>query len=270
MRIGRLRELWPGTYVPPDRVLDPITRASAALLHLGEDAVLSGPTAALAHGCTAADSQEVHVTVPHLRSRRRRNGLHVHQGDVCEDDVVELDGLRVFVLDRVIAELLCRHREEIAFMCLDQALGSLPPAYREQFRGEVNRRIQRRIDRRGVVRAEFLLDLGTGRTESPPESLLLLAAVKAGLPMPIPQYEIFDLDGHVRYRLDLAWPQLRIALEYDGVVAHEDRAQADLLRDHRLAALGWVTIRARAEDITDPQRVISELFRAFRLRGAAA
>lgn len=270
MRVGRLRELWTGVLIPPDRVLDPLTRASAALWFAGEGAVLSGPTAALAHGCTAADGQRVHVTVPYTRYLRRRPGLRMRQGQVCEEDVVELAGLRVFVLDQVIAELLRRDGDATALACLDQALAGLASPYRARFRATVGGRLARQVDRRGVARAELLLDLGTGLAESPQESALLLTVVDAGLPVPVPQHEVPDLDGQAACRLDLAWPELRIALEYDGRAAHENWVAADAARDAWLASRGWVTVRARAEDLRDPRRLLDEITRAFRARGAAA
>ncbi|MCP2259353.1 Protein of unknown function (DUF559) [Streptoalloteichus tenebrarius] len=270
LRVGRLRELWTGVLIPPDRVLDPLTRASAALWFAGEGAVLSGPTAALAHGCTAAEGQRIHVTVPYTRYPRRRPGLCLRQGPICEEDVVELAGLRVFALDQVIAELLRRDGDATALACLDQALGALASPYRERFRATVRARLARRTDRRGVARAELLLDLGTGLPESPRESALLLTVVDAGFPVPVPQHEVFDLDGNAGYRPDFAWPELRIALEYDGYAAHEDRAEADAARDAWLAGRGWMTIRARAEDLRDPRRLLDEIARAFRARGAAA
>ena len=39
--------------------------------------------------------------------------------------------------------------------------------------------------------------------------------LRAGLPTPSAQYRVFDGDGFVA-RVDFAWPELRLALEYDG------------------------------------------------------
>jgi very-short-patch-repair endonuclease len=46
------------------------------------------------------------------------------------------------------------------------------------------------------------------------ESRLRLLVVLSGLPEPVTQHPVQTLRGV--YRLDLAWPSVRVALEYDG------------------------------------------------------
>ena len=77
-----------------------------------------------------------------------------------------------------------------------------------------------------------------------------------------------DVLGCIRYVLDLCWPELRIALEYDGYEAHEYRLEQDAQRDLDLERRGWITIRASAADLRDPGELISRLDDAFRVRGA--
>jgi hypothetical protein len=134
----------------------------------------------------------------------------------------------------------------------------------------VDERLVNRDDRRGTRRAEVLLALATGLAESPPESWLRLLVADAGFPLPEPQFEVRDLEGRLVYRLDMAWPEFRVALEYDGYEAHEGRAEADAERDRRLAGRGWTVVRARAQDLSKPDRVVGELRSAFSARKRAA
>ncbi|HEY8372085.1 MAG TPA: hypothetical protein VIL00_05010 [Pseudonocardiaceae bacterium] len=158
VRAGWLRELWPRVHVRADLVRDPATRAAAALCYAGPGAVLSGPTAALLHGCTAVDRWEdrrlVHVTVPRWRRPPDQPGLRIHRAVVHEDDVVELDGLRVFTLDHVLADLLHRAPVPVARACLEQALAAFAEARPEQLREAVRRRLARYgpVDRPGTTR----------------------------------------------------------------------------------------------------------------------
>lgn len=71
------------------------------------------------------------------------------------------------------------------------------------------------------------------------------------------------MDGQLLYVLDMAWVKRRIALEYDGYATHESRLDYDAERDKRMAMRGWITVRARAEDLKDPTRVLNELRTAF-------
>jgi hypothetical protein len=270
LRNGSLMQLWPGVIVPRCRALELPTRAAAALLFVGEGGVLSGPTAARLYGCTAVTSTDVHLTVPYSRWVRRRSGLVVHHDRFAEEDVGTLLGMPVLAFDLVIAELLCTAPRRLALACADQAIALAEAEATWDLIGAVEDRLVRRDDRRGTLRAAVLLGLATGKAESPPESWLRLLVADADYPLPEAQYEVRDLDGHVVYRLDLAWPELRIALEYDGYEAHEYREDYDADRDTRLRGRGWIVIRVRAEDMRDPARLLGELANAFAARRYAA
>lgn len=251
-------------------LLDLLTRAAAALLVVGPRAVLTTHTAALLYGCTAADAGVIHVLSDYSRKVPARPGLRLHHGRINDDDVVELNGLPTFALDLVIAEMLCTAYRPVALACADQALAEIAPAFRGPFLAKVANRITARADPRGTRRAEALLGLATGLTESPAESHLLLALFDAGMPLPTLQYPVVDLAGRERFRLDFAWEEPKVALEYDGYEAHEDRSEDDAVRDADLQARGWSVIRATAADLREPRRVIRALRAEFARRRFAA
>ncbi len=62
---------------------------------------------------------------------------------------------------------------------------------------------------------------------------------QAGLPQPVSQHVIG------RYRLDFAWPELRVAVETDGWATHGRRQafEDDRARDAFLLAAGWRVLR---------------------------
>jgi hypothetical protein len=128
-------------------------------------------------------------------------------------------------------------------------------------------RIRQRQDPRGTVKAVGLLDLASSRVDSPAESWLRLLLVDDGFPVPEVNWPITGIDGREQYRLDLAWPALRIALEYDGHEAHEGHEEADLARQADLERRGWIVVRGRREDLHDPTRMTVELRAAFARRG---
>jgi hypothetical protein len=65
----------------------------------------------------------------------------------------------------------------------------------------------------------------------------------AGLPPPAAQFPV--LVGDRRYRIDLAYPDQRIAIELDGWAAHGTRLafDHDRVRGNELELSGWVLLR---------------------------
>lgn len=238
------------------RVLDLPSRAAAALLHVGPHSALTSHTAALLYGCTAADAGVIHVVCGPERSVAARPGLVLHIGE--PSDVLELDGLRVVPLDSVLADLLCTVDRPLALACADQALAFLDPRFRDTLRAEVATHLRTRTDLR-AARGRVLLELASGLPESPAESAMLLAIYDARLPLPALQYRVRDLSGRERYRLDFAWPQPRVALEYDGYESHAHRTAQDTARSQDLARRGWLVLHATAPDLHDPTRLIAAL-----------
>lgn len=264
---GRLRQLWRGVLVDSSRILDVRTRAVAALLFCGGEAAVSGPTAAWLYGCTAAETGEIHVLVPYGHSARRRPGLVVHNGPTPSEDFVELGELRVLAFERVIADLLCTARPRDAVAIADQALALQRSDAREAFRARVSRCLIERRDWRGTKQANWLLELATGRAESPPESWLLLELVELRFPVPEVNWCLFAPDGRLIYRLDLAWPELRIALEYNGYAVHVDRELEDQARAADLRQRGWIVLTVTKDDLRDSRGLERALRAAFNSRG---
>ncbi|NKQ55709.1 DUF559 domain-containing protein [Amycolatopsis sp. K13G38] len=229
--------------------------------------MLSGQSALVLHGCACAEPAPIHVTVPYFRNVERRAGLVVHRGAVKPQDVVEIGGLRTVVLEVALAEVLCRDDRRTAMSCADQALALVPGSERAEFRACVEERIRTRPDPRGRRQGLSLLDLASGRVESPMESWLLLTVADAGLPLPEPQFVIRDLEGREIYRLDFAWNAAQVGLEYDGYEAHEHRQDRDARRDEDLRRRGWVIIRAGIDDLKEPSALIARIRAALQRRG---
>ncbi|MDI5980132.1 endonuclease domain-containing protein [Amycolatopsis magusensis] len=246
------------------------TRVAAALLYAGPQAALTSESVLALGGFASASSKRVEILVPYTRRLRRKPGLVIHSTQFSEIDVNTVQGLRVMTPDFALAEVLCRDRGRVGFACMDEALSRYPADDREAVRAAVLTRIMARPDSRGSARARFLVDLATGLAESPPESWTLLLIVDAGWPPPQPQFVVANLAGRELYRLDLAWPEARVAVEYDGHAAHEDRQEQDALRDEDLRRRGWTLIHLTAADLREPGRFLSDLHAALTRGGLAA
>jgi hypothetical protein len=124
---------------------------------------------------------------------------------------------------------------------------------------------------KGCRRLRTLLPLVDPRAESPMETLLRLLLHDAGAPPPTPQYEVRGNDGRLIGRVDLAYPQWRIAIEYEGD-HHRERAQfrRDIARVNALRDAGWLVLRFTADDVLKrPTGVVSQVARAIRERRQA-
>jgi len=121
---------------------------------------------------------------------------------------------------------------------------------------------------RGCRGLDRVVALADPRSESPRETRLRLGLVLAGLPPPSVQHRILDEYGFVLARVDLAYPEAKLAVEYDGS-RHFDarRARLDRQRDSELAGYGWQTLRLAAEDIWTMPQTVHRIRRLLELRG---
>lgn len=265
---GRLRSFAHGVVINSRRSHELLTRAAAAVLLTRNRGLLCGSTCLELHGYTSSPESPIHVLVPYSAHVRKRPGLMVHQTRNVEAlEPLEVCGLPTVPIEYAIAEVLCRGDRWAALASTDQALAALRQHERPEFWAAINEHILQRPDSRGRRRGRLLLELATGLPESPSESWLLVVLTDGGLPMPVPQYRIVDPHGREIWRLDFAWPDLLIAIEYDGYAVHLGRVEFDNARDEDLRRRGWTVIRASSQDLRSPAVLISSVKEAFARRG---
>lgn len=84
----------------------------------------------------------------------------------------------------------------------------------------------------------------------------------------MPQYEVVE-EGRWLARVDLAWPDARVVVEYDGEHHVEDGQIArDDARLARLTAAGWWVIRLAAPDLRRLDDVVARVRTALDERSA--
>ncbi|MGM1029028.1 MAG: DUF559 domain-containing protein [Actinomycetota bacterium] len=108
--------------------------------------------------------------------------------------------------------------------------------------------------------------------ESPQETRSRLAIVDAGLPEPVVQFEVW-VDGVLSAVIDLAYPEWRIAIEYEGEHHLTDPAQwaRDIRRQELLESLGWIVIRVTKADLRNGgAALVDRVRRAIARRTASA
>ena len=246
----RYRRLLPDVYVPVGTTLDLCTRSRAAYLHVApRGGVLAGFSAAalLGRGC-ALRRVPAEVLVP--RDARSRPDLLVRRGTVPDSEVTVAGGCWVTVPRRAAWDLARRLPLVEAVVAVDALARWRAPrdpgfepaellAYRAAAPGT-----------RSCRALDGVLALADRRAESVLETRLRLNLVLGGLPPPEVQHRVRDAHGFVLARVDLAYPQARLAIEYDGDTHFTPaRSRADRRRDLLLADLGWHTMRLTYDDV---------------------
>lgn len=258
-----------GVYVRGDREDSIELRAAAAAKVIAPGSVVVDRTAAWIHGVDVFVHSEHEVLPPiescvlRWRTRTRRAGVDGRTRDLTADDIMSIGGVRVTTPLRTALDLGCNLRRRDALAALDQLMQASGLTQEDLGQGAL-----RYFRRRGVVQLRELIPLADPRSESARESWTRLEIIDAGLPIPEIQFWV-DLDGVPTYRLDLAYPKHRIAVEYDGDEFHlrtEDQRRHDAERRTWLRDHGWTVIVVRNGDFTGAglDRWIGEVRSALR------
>ncbi|MQA13805.1 MAG: DUF559 domain-containing protein [Pseudonocardiaceae bacterium] len=99
-------------------------------------------------------------------------------------------------------------------------------------------------------RVTGVIDLSDPRAESPMETRSRLVLVLRGLPRPELQFTVYDIDGVFVARVDMAYPRLRLAVEYDGRGHLKQwQQEADAHRANLLDGCDWSVLRFTSTDV---------------------
>ena len=193
--------------------------------------------------------QMYHVIRPEGAAHLNRPHVIVHRMRLYDDEITLLDGIPITTPERTwldLAEMLtvdelvvagdsCVRVPRLELEGRDLPLCSL---------ADLQRMIDRHKGKRGVRRAREAIKLIRVGSDSPQESLLRLAIVRAGLPEPELNVPIIDDGGTRHHEPDLSYRKYRIGLEYEGE-HHGDEEQIvrDIARSERYTALGWTEVR---------------------------
>jgi hypothetical protein len=236
-----VERIWQGVYCLGEAT--DASRLRGLDLSSGTTVAVCLSTAAALFGFDTEEPSDLHVLNPPGHQLRPVDGLVVHRRDGAPLGTV---GERAATAPAWTAVEVARSlRRPRALATLDAALRSGACT-----RGEIWRSAIQQAGRRGIVAVRDLLPLADGRAESPMESEARLAMIEGGLPTPKLQFEVVDGNGE-RRRLDFAWPDFRVAVEYDGLDWHSgpEAMRNDRRRHVALLDIGWVVISIVFDDV---------------------
>lgn len=227
---GRLHRLHRGVYAVGHRSLSWRGRWLAAVLAVGEGAVLSHSSAAALWEFLRPIPGPIHVTVAAAVRRKPRSGLQLHRS-------------------RTLTSPHITHRYGIAV--------TNPARTIDDLRGAVEPRLFRRAVRQAELAGHRVPHLdATRRTRSDLELLFLGLCENHDLPRPLVNHRVH---GHL---VDFYWPEHRLVVETDswayhrGSVALED----DHSRDLAMRTRGIEVRRYTGDQIeATPEAVVADL-----------
>lgn len=236
-------------------------RIKAAWLWSHRQGVIAGLAASALHGSRWIDD-DIRVELIHANPRAPR-GVKTRR-DRLLDDEIELRGeLTVTSPARTAFDIGRRLDRDRAIAHIDALSRATDVKV-----AEVEAVAARHAGVRGLRRLETVLALVDSGAQSPKETWLRLLVIRCGLPKPQTQIPVRSDDGLPLAYLDLGWPELRVAVEYDGDQHRTDRRQyiKDIRRYEMLERMGWIIVRVVAED--HPADIIRRIRRAIELRRA--
>ena len=250
------RRLLRGAHAPADLVVTHGELIRAARTVLPPEAVLGGRSALWAYGIELASAVEpVELILPKDDRTRARAELTMRGDLLRPDEIVETRFGPATSPARTAFDLGRRGGLRTSVPLLD-ALAHRTSVTPDQTLAVARAHRGARNCRR-LPAAVALMD---ARAESVEESLLRIIILEAGIPAPVTQHVIRDRFGRFVARVDLAWPDLRLALEYDGA-HHDDPAQiiADRKRLNAIHACGWTSLVIDRHQFREEPRLLAQL-----------
>ena len=223
---------------------------------------LGAITAAWWLGLGVTDPRPLTVVLPRGCSRKPPRGVTVVQRDLLGD---RIEYQRLPVVSRALASLdaavaLGTEGQTFLDRALQQRLVTL----------EELRTVQsRHLGRRGSATAHRLLVQASDRAASKPERLVVELLRRAGITGWTLNLAVTLSTGR-RALVDIAFPDVRFAVEVDGWAFHVDpeRFVGDRVRKRTLVAAGWTVVEVTWDDLLHrPDEVVDQLRRTLaRLR----
>lgn len=250
----RYRALYPDVYLPVDAVPTLAQRTHGAWLWSHREGVISGLAAAASHGSKwIDDAVPIELIWPNARPPR---GIRTSADRLLKGEFESFEGKLITTPARTAFDLGRRLRGDDAVARID-ALSNATGLRRSSIEAVA----AAHPGVRNMRRLRTALDLYDAGAQSPKETWLRLIVERDGHPRPQTQIPVRCADRW--YYLDMGWPEVKIAVEYDGGhhYATPEQIRYDIGRLEALTEMGWIVIRVVAG--THPSEVRRRVRRAW-------
>lgn len=246
---------------------DTVSYYSAAALH-----ALKLP-GSLAQGSPTPMAGLLHLTRPGSAAPRRK-GVIGHRAMLEPADIVMLQGVPVTSIPRTLLDLAgtgALTLEDLVVIADDLVCEHVRYQHPRTARMTLEELLRYAGSRKPVSGLRLLRkSLGLVRVgvDSPPETRLRLLFGRSALPVFEPNHVLLDEQGAPLW-IDLACPEFRLAVEYDG--GHHltpEQQLADALRNERTVGAGWRQLVINKLDVGNGESwVLTRVRQALRAQG---
>lgn len=261
---GRVAALYPGVYRVAGAPRSWEQQLLVACFAWGGRCAIARRSALAMWSMPGGRKDPIEIAIPRGRRRPAAPGIAREARDLRRSDVRFVGAIPVTSPARTLFDLARCGDIDTAEEALDDGLRrglvTLP---------QLEATARRQHGRPGVKALLALIQERTGFGVVPQtlfESRLLRAIRRAGLPLPVPQYEIWEA-GRLIAIPDFAYPELKIAIEADGRRWHSGkRWSRDLARRNALTTRGWRIIHVTWDALHHrPDTVIADIVAALNL-----
>lgn len=249
----------------------PRLRPGQFLSHESVVALLDGPMPLITAKGVAVDGTTLPVHVSTLGDGPlvRAEGVRAHRADPRTTRRIKVDGLVIADPATTWAQLGAWSVPDLValgdYFCRvwrsgygRSHVGKKPMASVADLRARIEG-----VRRHGIRRLREAIELIREDSWSPRESKLRCLIVRAGLPEPLLNHDVYDDHGRFLGCVDLAYPGKKVAIEYHGLM-HASTYAADVERIAALRAAGWTVIEVTSALFARPTELLARIRRAIR------
>ena len=206
-----------------------------------------------------SDDGRIHISRPDTMAIVRRTGVVGHVGQFFADEIVNLNGLLITSRNRTWLDCARKMSIDELTVVADHLVRNPRPDFEARSEpyatpADLADMLDRHKGTPGIRKARLALEQARIGSDSAPETKLRLALEYRGLPEPQLNVPV-ELGAGVVRQPDLAYPEQRVAVEYDGE-SHSEAAQIvrDIAREEDFARAGWLMVRISKRHLENDAR----------------
>ena len=209
-----------------------------------------------------AEGERVHCVAPRSGSARRTSTLAVHRSSV--DAPLRHHGMGLTPPVLALAQIARHWALDDLVIAMDSLATRRHGAAIHVPLAELTSLVLSATGR-GAPALRRAIPVVRANVWSPMETRTRLMLRRNDFPEPVNNLAVVDPATGLRFFIDLAYEEQRIAVEYDGLrhLTEEEQQANDRIKDEALHRMGWAVLRLAAQDLHEPADALLRLRALF-------